>query len=131
ALPIDQARDVAAQLTARGAVEHGWLGVWATDDTDRAGGGARVQGVVPGSPAAQAGMEQGDVIVEVGKGGTPTAVASGSQQRSDVGTRGLGAGVRVGLHGAGGGGRAGVALGHQGEATATGGSFPAGPGNGQ
>src|SRR5215213_3230740 len=26
ALPIDQAREVAAQLTARGSAQHGWLG---------------------------------------------------------------------------------------------------------
>ncbi|HMG27391.1 MAG TPA: trypsin-like peptidase domain-containing protein [Acidimicrobiia bacterium] len=131
ALPIDQARDVAAQLTARGAVEHGWLGVWATDDTDRAGGGARVQGVVPGSPAAQAGMEQGDVIVEVGKGGTPTAVASVSQLMSEVGKRRPGDRVSVTLYRDRGRRRVGVELGDQRDATATAGSVPAGPGNGQ
>src|SRR5438105_446378 len=76
ALPIDQARDVASQLTARGSAEHGWLGVWATDDTDLTGGGARVQGVVPGSPAASAGLVQGDVIVDVGKAGSTTAISS-------------------------------------------------------
>ena len=59
ALPIDRARDVASQLTARGSAEHGWLGVWATDDTDRTGGGAHVQGVVPGSPAADSGARAG------------------------------------------------------------------------
>src|SRR5262249_23239642 len=131
ALPIDQARDVAAQLTARGAVEHGWLGVWATDDTDRARGGARVQGGVPGSPAAPAGMGRGEVMGEVGRGETPTGVASVSQLRSEVGKRRPGAGVGVTLSRDRGRRRVGVELGDQREATATGGSVPAGPGNGQ
>jgi S1-C subfamily serine protease len=128
AMPIDQARDVAAQLTARGAVEHGWLGVWATDDTQRAGGGARVQGVVPGSPADEAGMEQGDVIVEVGKAGTMTAVASVSQLMSEVGKRKPGDRVSVTLYRDRGKRRVGLELGDQRDAT---GSVPAGPGNGQ
>jgi S1-C subfamily serine protease len=128
ALPIDQARDVAAQLTSRGEVEHGWLGVWATDDTQRVGGGARVQGVVPGSPADQAGMEQGDVIVEVGKAGTMTAVASVSQLMSEVGKRKPGDRVSVTLYRDRGKRRVGVELGDQRDAT---GSVAAGPGNGQ
>ena len=131
ALPIDQARDVAAQLTARGAVEHGWLGVWATDDTDRAGGGASVQGVVPGSPADHAGMEQGDVIVEVGKPGTMTAVASVSQLMSEVGKRKPGERVSVTLYRDRGKQRVGVELGDQRDAAVSAGSAPAGPGNGQ
>ncbi|HMF04088.1 MAG TPA: trypsin-like peptidase domain-containing protein [Acidimicrobiia bacterium] len=130
ALPIDQARDVAAQLTARGTVEHGWLGVWATDDTGRVGGGARVQGVVPGSPADQAGMAEGDVIVEVGKAGTMTAVASVSQLMSEVGKRKPGDRVSVTLYRDRGKRRIGVELGDQRDA-ASAGSAPAGPGNGQ
>ena len=131
ALPIDQARDVAAQLTARGSVEHGWLGVWATDDTDRVGGGARVQGVVPGSPADQAGMEQGDVIVEVGKAGTMTAVASVSQLMSEVGKRKPGDRVSVMLYRDRGKRRVGVQLGDQRDAAVSAGSVAAGPGSGQ
>jgi S1-C subfamily serine protease len=130
-LPIDQARDVTAQLTARGSVEHGWLGVWATDDTERAGGGARVQGVVPGSPADHAGMEQGDVIVEVGKAGNMTAVASVSQLMSEVGKRKPGDRVSVTLYRDRGKRRVGVELGDQQDAAVSAGSVPAGPGNGQ
>jgi S1-C subfamily serine protease len=131
ALPIDEARDVAAQLTSRGAVEHGWLGVWATDDTDRVGGGARVQGVVPGSPADQSGMAQGDVIVEVGRAGTTTAVASVSQLMSEVGKRKPGDRVSVTLYRDRGKRRVGVELGDQRDAAVSAGSAPAGSGNGQ
>ena len=131
ALPIDQARDVAAQLTARGSVEHGWLGVWATDDTDRVGGGARVQGVVPGSPADHAGVEQNDVIVEVGKAGTTTAVASVSQLMSEIGKRKPGDRVSMTLYRDRGKRRVGVELGDQRDAAVSAGSVAAGPGNGQ
>ena len=131
ALPIDQARDVAAQLTARGSVEHGWLGVWATDDTDRVGGGARVQGIVPGSPADRAGVEQNDVIVEVGKAGTTTAVASVSQLMSEIGKRKPGDRVSMTLYRDRGKRRVGVELGDQRDAGVSAGSVPAGPGDGQ
>jgi len=131
ALPIDEARDVAAQLTSSGSVEHGWLGVWATDDTDRVGGGARVQGVVPGSPADQAGMKQGDVIVEVGKLGTMTAVASVSQLMSEVGKRKPGDRVSVTMYRDRGKRRVGIELGDQRDAAVSAGSVPAGPGSGQ
>src|SRR5262249_50487562 len=131
AVPIDQARDVAAQLTARGAVEHGWRGVWATDDTDRVGGGARVEGVVPGSPADEAGMVQGDVIVEVGKAGTMTAVASVSQLMSEVGKRKPGDRVSVTLYRDRGKRRGGVELGDQRDAAGSAGVPPARAGDGE
>lgn len=62
ALPIDVARDVAAQLSANGRASHGWLGVAATDASDEAHGGARVVEVVPGGPGEAAGLRPGDVI---------------------------------------------------------------------
>jgi putative serine protease PepD len=127
AIPIDLARDVAAQLRARGSARHGWLGVWATDDTERVGGGARVQGVVPGSPADDAGLEQGDVIVDVGKAGSTTAVASVSQLMSEVGRRKPGERVNVTVFRDRGKRRIAVELGDQQDAGATAGSVPAGP----
>jgi S1-C subfamily serine protease len=51
-VPIDVARDVAAQLAATGQAVHGWLGVVGEDAIDRQGGGVRVSTVVAGSPAA-------------------------------------------------------------------------------
>ena len=131
ALPIDQARDVAAQLTARGSAEHGWLGVWATDDTDRVGGGARVQGVVPGSPADDAGLVQGDVIVDIGKAGSTTAISSVAQLMSEVGRRNPGEKINVTLYRDRGKRRVGVELGDQRDASATAGPVPAEPGNAQ
>jgi S1-C subfamily serine protease len=86
-LPIDQARDVAAQLMAGGRARHGWLGVLATDAADRAGGGARVQGVVSDSPADRAGLEQGDVIVDFRVGNETTSISSMAQLMAEVGRR--------------------------------------------
>jgi putative serine protease PepD len=62
AIPIDDARDVAEQLVSDGEVEHAYLGVEIADaDT----GGALVGGVESGSPADDAGLQQGDVITRV------------------------------------------------------------------
>ena len=131
ALPIDEARDVTAQLTAHGSAEHGWLGVWATDDASRVSGGARVQGVVPGSPADDAGLVQGDVIVDVGKAGSTTAISSVAQLMSEVGRRKPGEKVNVTLYRDHGKRRVGVELGDQRDAAATAGPVPAEPGNAQ
>lgn len=83
-LPIDQARDSVDQLMAGGRARHGWLGVLATDAADRVGGGARVQGVVSGSPADRAGVEQGDVIVDFRVGDSTTAISSTAQLMAEV-----------------------------------------------
>jgi len=131
ALPIDEVRDVTSQLTARGSAEHGWLGVWATDDTDRVGGGARVQGVVPGSPADDAGLVQGDVIVDVGKAGSTTAISSVAQLMSEVGRRKPGEKINVTLYRDRGKRRVALELGDQRDAGATAGPAPAEPGNAQ
>jgi S1-C subfamily serine protease len=131
ALPIDEVRDVAAQLTAHGTAEHGWLGVWATDDTARVGGGARVQGVVPGSPADNAGLVQGDVIVDVGKAGSTTAISSVAQLMSEVGRRNPGEKLNVTLYRDHGKRRVSLELGDQRDAGTTAGSVPAEPGNAQ
>ena len=131
ALPIDEARDVTAQLTAHGSAEHGWLGVWATDDTSRVSGGARVQGVVPGSPADDAGLVQGDVIVDVGKAGSTTAISSVAQLMSEVGRRKPGEKVNVTLYRDRGKRRVGLELGDQRDAATTAGPVPAEPGTAQ
>jgi serine protease Do len=43
-----------------------YLGVRLTEDTESSEGGALIEHVVPRSPAAKAGLEEGDVIVEFG-----------------------------------------------------------------
>ncbi len=72
AIPSDLAHEVYERLKTTGKVARGWLGVslqtlddrlierFGLDTTD----GALVAGVFPNSPAADAGIEPGDVIVE-------------------------------------------------------------------
>jgi putative serine protease PepD len=62
AIPVETVRGIAEQLISSGKVEHAYLGV-RVDDAE--GGGARLAEVVPGGPAADAGLKQGDVVTEV------------------------------------------------------------------
>jgi putative serine protease PepD len=61
AIPIDAARDIAEQLIEDGSVTHAYLGVSIAD----AESGAHVGAVEDGTPAADAGLEEGDVITAV------------------------------------------------------------------
>ncbi|MGB0713576.1 MAG: PDZ domain-containing protein, partial [Gammaproteobacteria bacterium] len=77
AIPIDVAMDAVNQLRDKGRVSRGWLGVLIQDvDRDLAESfgmskpsGALVAQVLDGGPAARAGVEVGDVILEFD--GTP------------------------------------------------------------
>ncbi|HEU6445769.1 MAG TPA: trypsin-like peptidase domain-containing protein [Gaiellaceae bacterium] len=60
AVPGDTAKRVADELIADGKVEHAYLGVSLEDD-----GPARLVNVVAGSPADRAGLQTGDVVIEV------------------------------------------------------------------
>ena len=64
AVPADLIRRVADQLIAGGPVVHPYLGVALAAAPD---GGAVVQQVADGSPAADAGLRTGDVLVRVGE----------------------------------------------------------------
>jgi serine protease Do len=72
AVPINMAKEILPQLKSKGAVTRGWLGVVIqriTPDLTEALGledekGALVSKVAPDGPAAAAGVEHGDVIVE-------------------------------------------------------------------
>jgi len=83
AIPVALVRDVEDQLDSSGSsgkVTHGWIGVLCDPaDADLTGGGAQVQAVVPGSPAAKAGLQQGDIVVRAGASsvsGRPDLVAA-------------------------------------------------------
>jgi len=74
AIPANMVRDIVAQLVAHGQVHRGLLGVATQDLTPDlatafglpAGrGGAVVVEVQPGSPAEAAGLEPGDVVIEL------------------------------------------------------------------
>ena len=72
AIPIDLVKDILPQLIEKGRVTRGWLGVAiqrVTPEIAESLGlpqsrGALVAAVVEGSPAAQAGIQVGDVIIE-------------------------------------------------------------------
>jgi putative serine protease PepD len=64
AVPVATVRDVRDQLDGSGKVAHGWMGVVCDKDPvdDLPQGGALVQTVMAGSPAADAKLEPGDVV---------------------------------------------------------------------
>ncbi|HEX7255186.1 MAG TPA: trypsin-like peptidase domain-containing protein [Gaiellaceae bacterium] len=75
AIPGDTANRVADALIADGKVEHAYLGVSLEDD-----GAARLLNVVAGSPADDAGLRAGDVVIEVdGK-----AIETGDELRQAI-----------------------------------------------
>jgi putative serine protease PepD len=65
AVPIETAREVVEQLREDGEVQHAYLGVTLTEP-EEGEEGVRLAEVIPGGPADDAGLEVGDVVVEVG-----------------------------------------------------------------
>jgi serine protease Do len=73
AIPIDQAKDIIAQLKTGGEVTRGWLGVTIQDLKGNLAeyygvqdkSGVLVASVVPGDPADRAGIQPNDIITEV------------------------------------------------------------------
>jgi len=69
AIPSDMAREVYNQLVKSGQVARGWLGVTMKEVPSQEPGrpainGALVTDVIPDSPAAEAGIAQGDIITK-------------------------------------------------------------------
>jgi len=73
AIPINMAREVMDQIAAHGKVIRGYMGVTiqnVSPDMAKAfglsqGGGALIGDVTPGGPADKAGLERGDIILEL------------------------------------------------------------------
>jgi serine protease Do len=65
AVAIDTVKDVMPQLVRTGKVAHAWLGI--SVGASRPGGPVVIQRVLPGTPAAKAGLRAGDVIVSIGR----------------------------------------------------------------
>jgi len=91
AIPINTARDVANQLMKTGAVERGYLGVFPQDLTPelaeamdlKDAKGVVITQISKGGPAAEAGMERDDVVLEFGG----SSIDSASQFRDLVAAR--------------------------------------------
>ncbi|MFC4605654.1 S1C family serine protease [Rhodococcus kronopolitis] len=67
AIPVDDVTQVAQALIRDGAMHHSEIGVNARSVTNEQTTGAQVANVQSGSPAEQAGIVEGDVIVKVGE----------------------------------------------------------------
>jgi putative serine protease PepD len=79
AIPIETVESVVAELVRDGVVEHAYLGVELTD----AEGGARIVTVRPDTPAAEAGLRNGDLVIRVGG----EQIANGDDLRAAVNAR--------------------------------------------
>lgn len=92
-IPIDQVRAVSADILAYGHVRSGWIGVTvqpvtlpaqARSETEDSESGLLVSGIAGGSPAAEAGLLVGDILVSAADGplgdATDLKHALGSEQ---------------------------------------------------
>jgi len=74
AIPLSMVREMVPKLKESGRVTRSWVGLYVDSVPDRlrkelgldAGGGVLVTGVVEGGPADAAGLQKGDVILELG-----------------------------------------------------------------
>lgn len=69
AIPANEAKSIASQLIDKGKAQHAFLGVSLADGTASDGSsqraGAQIAEISSGTPAAQAGLKKGDVVIAV------------------------------------------------------------------
>ena len=88
AVPINQAKKVATDLIDNGTVKRGWLGVTIQDITEdiqsywklKNKEGALISQILKDSPAEQAGLEAGDIIIKVNE----TTIENSSNLRNTI-----------------------------------------------
>jgi S1-C subfamily serine protease len=89
AIPVDTARFVVSELRTKGKVERPWMGLYIQAE----GAGLKVREVTPDGPAFRAGIQAGDVILELeGK-----KVSEAADMVRVLGDRRVGEKVRVAL----------------------------------
>ncbi|HET7398792.1 MAG TPA: trypsin-like peptidase domain-containing protein [Intrasporangium sp.] len=85
AIPVTEAKAIATQLISKGHADHAFLGVSTRDATVTDGSakraGAQVSAVSSGTPAASAGIKEGDVIIAVDGQRVDSATALVAQVR--------------------------------------------------
>ena len=85
AIPVKEARSIADQLIKSGTAEHAFLGVTTRDTVAQDGSakraGAQIAGVTSGTPAANAGLKQGDVVIAVNGNSVDSSTALVAQVR--------------------------------------------------
>jgi putative serine protease PepD len=86
AIPSNTVRTVVSAILQNGSVQHAYLGVSLS-----ANGAAAVDAVRPGTPAASAGLQSGDVVIRV----DGVAITSGSQLRGVIDSKKPGDKVRI------------------------------------
>jgi serine protease Do len=68
ALPINAAEKIRSDYVRFGEVRHGWIGANVTEAaTEVEGSRAETTGIVEGTPAAESGMQSGDVVLQIGR----------------------------------------------------------------
>ena len=101
AIPINLIKNLLPQLLAKGSVEWGWLGVRIDEITEEnvkdygldAPRGVGIEGVLPGQPAAQAGLRAKDVVLEV----NGQAIGSPRELQRVIATTPVGTSVKLSL----------------------------------